>query len=203
MAIEFTGFTADHRVTGRLPLADDRLSDMLNSVARVVIRGAVTEAIDTGESQAGDVMVACGGLLVVAGSGRRGIESQRKRTTTRRIRVGLSRYVVEGDLHVPTDSARLGTIASLEDLLAGRDVLVPLTSALLTYDRAGKPVDEAHETLLVNRSLVEWIEPAGMDPEAEAWAAELIGIEPTPSPQPARAGGRSRWASGLRGVVGR
>ena len=65
MAIDFVGFTSDRRIVGTIPLADDRLSDMLNSVARVVIRDAEVEDVDTGPEEGGDVMVPCGELLVV------------------------------------------------------------------------------------------------------------------------------------------
>jgi hypothetical protein len=210
VAIEFAGFTADHRITGRLPLADDRLSDMLNSVARVVIRGAVSENIDSGIRQDGDVMIACGDLWLVAASGRRGIETQRRRTSTLRIQAGLGRFVVEGDLHVPQQPGRAGAATpkrSLDDLLAGRDLLVPVTSATLTFDRAGRSLQETHETLLVNRSRIDWIEGVGVDEDEsvelqdDPWASELIGTEPAGSHAPAT-GGRS-WGRQLRSIVGR
>ena len=201
MAIEFAGFTADYRITGRLPLADDRLSDMLNSVARVVIRGAVTEAMDNGYTESGDVLVDCGDLCVVAASGRRGIESRRRRTSTRRIQAGLGRYVVEGDLHLPVAVGRPAPTGTVEELMSGRDLLVPLTNATLTFDRAGRSTAENPETLLVNRSRIEWLEAAGDDAAADLWAAELIGVEPAGTP---RSAGRERagWR-GLRGLVGR
>jgi len=203
MAIEFVGFTADHRITGRLPLADDRLSDMLNAVARVVIRGAACEEIDTGRILDGDIMIAVGDLLVVVANGRRGIQSQRKRTGTRHIRVGLARYVVDGQLHTPLDSGGPAGAGDLEEVLAGRDLLVPLTGASVTYDRAGRLFEEAGETLLVNRALVRWFEsgtPADDIDEATAepdWAGGLIGVEPSGLPS------RRGWAGQLRGVVGR
>ena len=205
VAIDFAGFTADHRITGRLPLADDRLSDMLNSVARVVIRGAVTEVVDNGYRETGDVMIGCGDLWIVAGSGRRGIESRRRRTTTRPIRAGLGRYVVEGDLHLPIEVGRPAPSGDLEALLAGRDLLVPLTSATLSFDRAGRTTAEEHETLLVNRSRIEWLESADASAGAEedAWTSALIGVG-APRPPAAAASGRERvgWR-GLRGLVSR
>ena len=48
MPVELIAFTADCRIRGVIPLADDRLSDMLNSVSRVVIRGAVIEDLVDG-----------------------------------------------------------------------------------------------------------------------------------------------------------
>jgi hypothetical protein len=201
VAIEFAAFTADHRLTGRLPLADDRLSDMLNSVARVVIRGAVTEAIDDGYTEAGDVMVGCGDLWIVAASGRRGIESRRRRTSTRRVQAGLGRYVVEGDLHLPVEVGRPAPSGDLEELLAGRDLLVPLTDATLTFDRAGHSTAETHETVLVNRARIEWIETTGETAAADEWTSQLIGVEAPRTPAVA-ARDRAGWR-GIRGLVGR
>jgi hypothetical protein len=178
MAIEFIGFTTDHRVTGQIPLADDRLSDMLNSVARVVVRGAATMEIDTGQLEAGDVMVPCGELLAVVGTGRRGVESQRKRTLQRRVAMSLGRYLVEGSLHVlpAVHEASLG--GKPDELLVGRDLLVPLTDATITYDGVRGRTVERWPTLLVNRARAAWIEalddePALATDETDAGVARL------------------------------
>jgi len=158
MAIEFVGFTADHRITGQIPLADDRLSDMLNSVARVVVRGALSAEIDTGRLQTADATVPCGEFLAVAGTGRRGIESQRRRTMTRLVRLGLGRYVVTGLLHVSPAVHQASLGGKPDALLVGRDLLVPLTEATITYDKSGVPFEETWDTLLVNRARANWIE---------------------------------------------
>src|SRR2546426_11492958 len=56
MPVDLIAFTADRRITGSIPLADDRLSDMLNSVPRVVIRGAtVTDLAADAVPRTGDV----------------------------------------------------------------------------------------------------------------------------------------------------
>ena len=43
-------------------------------------------------------------------------------------------------------------------VLAGRDVLVPLTDATITYEFGEQTVDETAETILVNRTQATWIE---------------------------------------------
>jgi hypothetical protein len=160
MAIDFVGFTGDARIVGQIPLADDRLSDMLNSVARVVVRGASLEDLETGRQESGDLPIPCGDFLVVAGTGRRGLENLRKRTVQRRVVMGLGRFTVTGNLHV----ARAADVASRsgqpDELLVGRDLLVPLTEAVIEYARAGRPATEAWETLLVNRARANWIDAA-------------------------------------------
>jgi hypothetical protein len=175
MAIEFVGFTAVCRISGAIPLADDRLSDMLNSVGRVVVRNADVEEIDGGRMEKLDVTVPTGDFLAVAGSGRRGLESQRRRTLKRRVRMGLGRYSVSGYLHV-LESAHAESLNGRPDaLLVGRDLLVPVTEATIGYDRGGENREESWETILINRSRVAWIEaadddeqepPDGSDPEA-------------------------------------
>lgn len=175
MAIEFVGFTDVCRISGAIPLADDRLSDMLNSVGRVVVRNADVEEIDGGRMERLDVTVPTGDFLAVVGSGRRGLESQRRRTLKRRVRMGLGRYSVSGYLHV-LESAHVESLNGRVDaLLVGRDLLVPVTEATIGYDRGGETREESWDTILINRSRVAWIEaadddeqepPDGTDPEA-------------------------------------
>jgi hypothetical protein len=161
MAIEFVGFTDVCRISGAMPLADDRLSDMLNSVARVVVRNVDVEEIDGGRAERLDhVTVPTGEFLAVVASGRRGLESQRRKTLKRRVRMGLGRYSVSGYLHV-LESAHTESLNGRPDaLLVGRDLLVPLTEATIGYDRGGENREESWETILINRSRVAWIEAA-------------------------------------------
>ena len=163
MAIEFVGFTDVCRISGAISLADDRLSDMLNSVARIVVRNADVEEIDGGRMERLDVTVPTGDFLAVAGSGRRGLESQRRRTIKRRVRMGLGRYSVSGYLHVLESAHAESQSGRLDALLVGRDLLVPLTEATIGYDRNGETREESWETILINRSRVAWIEAADDD----------------------------------------
>lgn len=159
MPVDFIGFTADRRISGAIPLADDRLSDMLNSVARLVVRGAsVDDLLKGGEPYVNDETITVGDLVVVVAAGRRGSEARRRRTDLHKVRIGLSRFVVSGMLHLPPDSDPLPLTGSPEIVLAGRDLLVALTEATVTYDRADAPVSEDHEAILVNRALASWIE---------------------------------------------
>jgi hypothetical protein len=159
MPIDFVAFTADRRISGAVPLADDRLSDMLNSVPRVVLRGAaVGDLVEGGPPVCGDVTLPVGDLVVVVGTGRRGHESQRRRTDVCLVTIGLGRYVVTGRLHVPAGDGPLPRSLDPKAVLAGRDILVPITEATITYDCASMAVTEEHETLLVNRARALWIE---------------------------------------------
>lgn len=159
MPVELIVFTADCRIRGAIPLADDRVSDMLNSVPRVVIRGALIEdLVDDAPSETADVTVAIGSIVAVLVAGRRGMETRRRRTETRRARIGLTRFVVSGSLHIPAGTPNRPSSGDPAVALAGRDVLVPLTDATITYDRADTPTTEQFETILVNRSHAKWID---------------------------------------------
>jgi hypothetical protein len=165
MPVELIAFTADYRIQGQIPLADDRLSDMLNSVPRVIIRGAlVDDLVNGGPRQTADLTLAVGSIVAALASGRRGVEARRRRTVVHRARVGLTRFVVSGHLHVPVGAD--GRIVSSDPavVLAGRDLLVPLTAASITYDHGDDPASEAAETILVNRSQARWID---LDDEAD------------------------------------
>ena len=171
MPIDFVAFTADRRVSGRIMLADDRLSDMLNAVPRIVIRDAqVDELTENLRPRVADVTIAIGELYVVVGSGPRGSETLRRKSQKRRVSVGLGRFVVEGDLVYPSD-AGLPESSDPAVVLASRDLLVPITDATITYDRADGPITESFETVLVNRARAAWIdlEPAAI---LDLYAAE-------------------------------
>jgi hypothetical protein len=159
MPIEFLGFTTDRRITAMIPLADDRLSDMLNSVTRIVLRDAVVgDLSEGGPSLSGDVTLPVGDLFAVVGTGRRGSETQRRRTAVRRVSIGLGRYTVCGYLHIAPDQGELPQRGDPAAILAGRDILVPITDASISYDLANVITTEEHATILVNRARASWIE---------------------------------------------
>jgi len=159
MPVELIAFTADRRIRGAIPLADDRLSDMLNSVPRIVIRGAEVRDIVFGHpDQVADVTLAVGSILAVRASGRRGVETLRRRTDLHRARLGLDRYIVSGWLHVPAGGEASVPSREPQVVLAGRDLLVPLTEAVISYDCRGEVVSEQFETILINRSQATWID---------------------------------------------
>lgn len=169
MPVELIAFTADRRIRGAIPLADDRLSDMLNSVPRVVVRGAeVADLVDGGAPTTADVTITVGSIMAVLVSGRRGVETRRRKTELHPVRIGLLRYVVSGRLHVPAGSRLDRSSDDPSVVLAGRDLLVPVTDATITYDRGGESVSETFETILVNRAHAAWIDlddVAGADDE--------------------------------------
>src|SRR6185369_10709659 len=91
MPVELVAFTADRRIHGAIPLADDRVSDMLNSVPRVVIRGALIEDLVAGNPpETADLTLAVGSIVAVLVSGGRGVDSRKRKTELHRARIGLT-----------------------------------------------------------------------------------------------------------------
>jgi hypothetical protein len=176
MPVDLIAFTADRRIRGAIPLADDRLSDMLNSVPRVIVRGAEVEDLVSGSPiQTADVTLAVGSIVAVLVAGRRGVENRRRRTAIHRARIGLTRFVVSGTLHVPVGSPDRLTSSDPAVVLAGRDVLVALTDATITYDKADTATCEQFETILVNRAHATWID---LDDAAGGDDGDLVAGRP-------------------------
>jgi len=148
----------DRRIRGAIPLTDDRVSDMLNSVARIVIRGALVEdLVDDTPALTANVTLAIGSIVAVLVSGQHGLDARHRRTDAHPARVGLTRFVVSGALHLPAGVPPRGS-SQPSVALAGRDVLVALTDATITYDRADVSTSERAETILINRAHATWID---------------------------------------------
>jgi len=176
MPVDLIAFTADSRIHGAIPLADDRISDMLNSVSRIVIRGAVIESLASdAPPQTADLTLAVGSIVAVLVTGRRGVDSRRRKTELHRARVGLTGFVVAGQLHIPVGTVDGPVSADPAVVLAGRDLLVPLTDATITYDRLDEPTSEQFETILVNRAHATWID---LDDAAGDDDGELVADRP-------------------------
>jgi hypothetical protein len=158
MPVELTAFTGDRRIQGAIPLADDRLSDMLNSVPRIVLRGAEVRDLNGAPTATVDVTLAIGSISVVLSNGRRGVETRRRRTDVHRVRLGIDRYVVTGWLHVPAGLPVDVASRNPSAVLAGRDLLVPLSDATVVYESAGERISESCEIVLINRSQAAWID---------------------------------------------
>jgi hypothetical protein len=177
MPVDLILFTVDRRISGAIPLADDRVSDMLNSVPRIVMRGAVIENLVTEmPPQTADLTIAVGSIVAVLATGRRGIETRRRKTEVHRARIGLTRFVVSGSLHVPADANEHLESGNPALVLAGRDILVPLTDATISYLRVDVPATEEFETILVNRGHAIWLD---VDDAADGGGSELAE-EPAP-----------------------
>lgn len=185
MSVEIVVFTWDCRIEGAIPLADDRMTDMLNGVSRIAVREATVTDLDSGTETTEDVEIETGDMFAVVATGRHGMTSRRRRTVATRIRVDLGRLAVTGFFHRPVNEDDGPTTGRPETVFAGRELLVPLTCCAISYQRRGRVVVEEHATILINRSLAAWVDEPGED--------EDVG-------RPSEWLGRSRYLKDLTGL---
>jgi hypothetical protein len=153
VGIEFVGYSGDCRIFGRVPSLGERLTDLLNGGQRVIVRDARLESLVDGHVVTAPLAeVARDELYAVVAHGPRGSRQQRIRTAKHRMRVDLGPYVVLGNLHSPPDADPVGDVLR-------RDVMVPLTNATIAYSVAGRQEAEDVGTIIINRTLAEWISP--------------------------------------------
>ena len=82
---------------------------------------------------------------------------------------------MSGSLHVPAGAAKHLASGDPSLVLAGRDILVALTDATITYDKADTSTSERFETILVNRAHAMWID---LDDAAGGDDADLVPRTP-------------------------
>jgi hypothetical protein len=170
--IEFVAYAEDCRLFGHTRLDASRLTDMLNDHAEVELIDVAMEALADGRiAEVRSMVVAREELLVVQASGPRGARERRHRTRPHPVAVQSGPYIVRGHLHaLPT--------ADPFAALHRRPPMVPLTEGSITYSVAGQSIMRRTDTIIVNRSVIDWIVPATDDevrfPELPATSGILV-----------------------------
>jgi hypothetical protein len=153
--IEFTGFSGDCLVYGRLHLTADRLTDELNAADSFRLEEVVLEDIGDGHTvEMPELIVDQSDLFAALATGPRGNESRRVRTRTVRMQLSLGPYIVLGNLHTHPGADPIVSVMR-------RSPMVPLTNATIAFARDGFVVARDAEALLVNRNLADQIRPTG------------------------------------------
>lgn len=144
--VDLDAYAADCRLHGLARLPDGRLTDLLNATTELEVVDARLESLDDGHVvDAERITVTREELCAVVAAGPRGDSSRRLATRSTRVLVDLGPYRVEGLIH--------GTPASDPISLAlRRAAWLPVTEATVRYERAGLPVCDEVDTLLVNRT---------------------------------------------------
>jgi hypothetical protein len=144
--IEFTAFTPTSRVTGRLALAADRLSDALNdATGPIAIEDATVVELDSFESTTSTRLdLSRDELLIVRGSGPPGSAARRYRTLAYEAVLTIGPYRVTGSIHARPGANPISGIYH-------RRVMIPITEAVLSYPVLGRTVEETASTLIVHR----------------------------------------------------
>jgi hypothetical protein len=153
LPIEFQGFSGDCRITGRLTLFGDRLSDMLNDQKQYRLSRVTLESLDDGHRVEVETLVLDRADLYVAiATGPRGTGKLRVELDEVRMQVGVGPYVVAGRLHSAPGSDPMKSVMQ-------RKPMVPLTGATIAMNVNGEIQVVDAEAVIVNRELVDWIVP--------------------------------------------
>ncbi len=149
--VEFSAYGEDYRVYGRIRLAAERLSDMLNAHDDVLLVSVLVESLGDGRTYAVDeVAIPRDELLIVEALGPRGNPQRRTRTRPYPLAVKLGPYEVRGYVHVTPGSDVLNAIRR-------RKPMVPLTDASISYLSGGTLRRRGGATLLFNRECADWL----------------------------------------------
>jgi hypothetical protein len=168
--IEFMAYAGDCRVAGHVELTGERLTDMLNDSPSLRLRDVLLESLEDGRLlELADMELHRDEVFAVEAVGPRGEASRRLRTRSHRMQVSLGPYLVMGQLHTMPGADPMNSILR-------RDPMVPLTNATIGYTISGQTMMRDVETLIVNRELADWINPA---------AGEHLAFPDTPILTPA------------------
>jgi hypothetical protein len=144
--VRFEAYATHGRISGWVKLREDRLTDLLNAHAELLLLNAELEDLSDGRrSTADEILVRREQLIAVHASGPRGSESLRQLTTTHPLAVASGPYLIGGRLHTTPGT---DPIHSLRE----RPVMVPLTEAWIECRIGHVWERQTVGTLVVNRS---------------------------------------------------
>jgi hypothetical protein len=158
--VEFVAYAEECVLSGRLRLATERLTDMLNEHDEILLVDVMVERFDGQDAvEVKEVLVERDEMVLVHASGPRGSQARRQRTRQHPVTVQLGRYRVHGYLHALPGSDPMTAIRR-------RKAMVPLTDAWIEY-QAG-PVRQRRRagTVVINRDHVDVIAP-GLEHEVD------------------------------------
>ena len=186
--LDFVAYAADCVLHGRVRLAAERLTDMLNGHDEFDLVDVMVERLDgQGAIEVKEIVVRRDELLLVHATGPRGNQERRTRTREHPLAIRVGPYDVRGNLHAFPGHDPLVTIRR-------RKVMVPITDAWIEYHAGGERRRRRVGGLVVNRGQVdtithavdEWVElpdvhvPADEHPAVRDLVA-TAGVDPTRS----------------------
>ncbi len=160
LPIEFIGFSGDCRITGRLTLFGDRLSDMLNDQAQYRLSKVTLQSLADGhEIEVESIVLERVDLVAAIATGPRGADRHRVSLDQVRMQVGAGPYVIAGLLHTPHGEDPVHAVMH-------RPPMVALTDATIAFTIGAEVQVVDAAAVIVNRESVEWIFPTGDEAEA-------------------------------------
>jgi hypothetical protein len=149
--IEFSAYTEENRLFGRLRLDGERLTDMLNVLDELVLVDVMVESLaGEGAVELGSMAIARDELIAIEASGPRGNPGRRLRVRPFPVGAKLGPYLVRGYVHVTPGADPLLAIRR-------RRPIIPLTEATIEYRHGATRVQRRSSTILFNRELADWI----------------------------------------------
>jgi hypothetical protein len=172
--VDFLAFAGDCTITAKTTMFGARLTDFLNGQDRFRLSKVTFEALEDGRLVGVDsVSIEREELLAVIGTGPRGSDKRRTSLETQRMELQIGPYLILGQLHHVRGSDALRSVTD-------RDPMVPFTNATVAYNLAGRVLARDVGTIIVNRSLVEWIAPtadeAAAFPDVEVRSPYMAGL---------------------------
>ena len=154
--VEFVAYALDCTLSGRLELAADRVTDLLNEHEDLELVDVRVEDLVGGEGHdIATLGITRDEILAVHATGPRGRADKRRRTRQHPIMTTLGPYRVRGYVHALPG---VEPIASLRH----REPMVPVTDAVIEYSVGRQQIRRRVSTLLINRTFAHDI-VAGID----------------------------------------
>jgi hypothetical protein len=157
--LDFVAYAEDCVLYGRVRLAAERLTDMLNTHDEFDLIDVMVERLDgQGAIEVKEVLVRRDELLLVHATGPRGNLARRTRTREHPLAVRIGPYDVRGSLHASPGHDPLMTIIR-------RKPMVPMTDAWIEYMAGGERRRRRVGALIVNREQIDTVAHA-----ADEWS---------------------------------
>lgn len=158
--VDFVAYAEDCILSGRISLAEERLTDLLNAHDEYVLSDVLVERFDDSPAVIlAEVMVRRDEVLLVHATGPRGSAARRQRTRQHPLAMQLGPYHVRGYLHALPGSDPLAAIRR-------RKSMVPMTDAWIEVGGGSGRQRRRVGVVVVNREQMDWAVPA-LDDEVE------------------------------------
>ena len=149
--VDFVAYAVDCVLYGRVRLAAERLTDMLNTHDDFDLVDVMVERLDWHVAiEVKEVLVRRDELLLVHATGPRGNLGRRTRTREHPLAVRIGPYDVRGSLHASPGHDPLMTIIR-------RKPMVPMTDAWIEYLSGGERRRRRVGALIVNREQIDTV----------------------------------------------
>jgi hypothetical protein len=165
--VEIVAFAEDSVLSGRIVLAGERVSDVLNDNLEFAVTNALLEDLVDGHAIAlRELLLQRDEVFVVDAAGPRGNPARRRHTCQHPIVAKAGPYEVFGYVHVLPGSDPIKSLSS-------RKPIVAMTDAVIGYTFGSEPQLRRANVLMLNQDRVDWISEA---PD------EALTIEMPPGP---------------------